>query len=127
MPEAKKSTTVNYSPELTTKIVEAYQKGETDEERAQILEDLSAETGKGVKSLRQKLVREKVYIAKTYVSKAGKRTETKAAIVEGIARAMGVSSEVVESLEKATKPTLELMRGTLQVAREALDPQEDES
>ena len=111
-------TVVNYSPELTAEIVEAYQVGTNDEERDEILENLSAKTGKGVKSLRQKLVREGVYIKKTYKAKTGAKAETKAAIVEGIARAMGVSSEKIESLEKATKPTLELMRVTVQLASE---------
>ena len=110
-------TTVNYTPELTAEIVEAYQAGTNDEERDEILENLSAKTGKGIKSIRQKLVREGVYIKKTYKAKTGNKAETKASIVEGIASAMGVSSEKIESLEKATKPTLELMRAVLQVAR----------
>jgi response regulator RpfG family c-di-GMP phosphodiesterase len=116
MTEETKNTNVNYSEELTAKIVEAYEVGTNDEERAEILENLSASTGKTVKSLRQKLVREGVYIKKTYKAKTGRKVETKAAIVEGIASAMGVSSVRIESLEKATKPTLELIRATVEIA-----------
>ena len=109
---------VNYSAELTAEIVAAYQDCESDETRAECLENLSAKHGKGVKSLRQKLVREGVYIKKTYVSKAGKKTETKDFIVKDIARAMGVTEAQLNGLEKATKPALELIRATVEIAAE---------
>lgn len=117
---------VNYSPELTASVLALYAvacaaEGANDETRAAALEDISAETGKTVKSLRQKLVREKVYIAKTYKTKTDSKTETKETIVAGIARAMGVTTDQVNGLEKATKPALVLIRGTLDVARENAD------
>jgi len=123
MSEATKN--VNYSPELTVLILTAYAaaceaEGATDETRAQCLEDLSAEHGKSVKSLRQKLVREKVYVKKTYVSKAGKATETKDFIVKAIAGAMGVTEAQLNGLEKATKPALELIRATVEIAAEEI-------
>lgn len=114
MTEATKN--VNYTPELTAIIVEAYTVCDSDESRAECLETLSAEHGKGVKSLRQKLVREGVYIKKAYVSKAGKATETKDKIVAGIALAMGVTEAQLNGLEKATKPALELIRATVEIA-----------
>ena len=116
MTEAAKN--VNYSPELTATIIAAYQVGTNDEERAEILENLSAEHGKGVKSLRQKLVREGVYVKKAYVSKAGTATETKDKIVSAIARAMGVTEAQLNGLEKATKPALNLIRATVEIAAE---------
>ena len=84
MTESKK--VVNYSAELTAEILATYaeacaDENATDETRAECIENMSAEHGKGVKSLRQKLVREGVYVKKTYVSKAGKATETKDFIV----------------------------------------------
>ena len=123
MSEAKN---VNYSPELTAKILADYAEacdaeGANDETRAAALEEISAETGKTVKSLRQKLVREKVYIAKVYTKKTGGKVETKETIVAGIASAMGVTTDQVGGLEKATKPALVLIRKTLQIARAALD------
>ena len=47
---------VNYSPELTAQIVEAYQGGAS-------VEDIAADVGKAVRSVRSKLVREQVYVA----------------------------------------------------------------
>jgi hypothetical protein len=128
MPEAKN---VNYSDELTVSVLTAYAvacavEGANDETRAEALEAISAETGKTVKSLRQKLVREKVYIAKTYTKKTGGKVETKETIVAGIARAIGVTTDQVGGLEKATKPALVLIRKTLEIARAALDAQDAE-
>ena len=123
MSEAAKKN-VNYTPELTAIIVEAYTACDSDESRAACLETLSAEHGKGVKSLRQKLVREKVYVKKAYVSKAGTPTETKDFIVKAIAGAMGVNEAQLNGLENATKPALELIRATVEIA--ALAAQEAE-
>jgi hypothetical protein len=114
MTEATKN--VNYTPELTATIVEAYTACDSDESRAACLETLSAEHGKGVKSLRQKLVREGVYVKKAYVSKAGEKTETKDFIVKAIASAMGVTEAQLNGLEKATKPALTLIRATVEIA-----------
>ena len=109
---------VNYTPELTAHVVAEYGKGTTDEERAQIVENLSVETGKTVRSLRQKLVREGVYLKKAYVSKAGASSETKDKIVTAIAGAMGVDEARLNGLEKATKSALNLIRGTVEIAAE---------
>ena len=54
MAEANK---VNYTPELTGQIVSAYQAGTAVEEIAETI-------GKSVRSVRSKLVREGVYVAK---------------------------------------------------------------
>ena len=54
MADAKKA---NYSPELTGQIVSAYQAGTAVEEIAETI-------GKSVRSVRSKLVREGVYVAK---------------------------------------------------------------
>ena len=58
MAEASK---VNYSPELTGQIVSAYQAGTAVEEIAETI-------GKSVRSVRSKLVREGVYVAKEKVA-----------------------------------------------------------
>ena len=112
---------VNYTPELTEVIVARYQEGQTDEQRDAILADLSEETGKTVKSLRAKLVREGVYVKKTYKSKTGGSPETKEKIVEDIARTMGVDADTTLSgLEKATKNCLMFLRKTLLIAQSEL-------
>ena len=105
---------VNYTPVQTGEMVAAYQEATTEEARESVISEFAEKFGKNVKSVRAKLVREGVYVKKAYKSKAGVTPERKAAIVEDIASALGVASEVVESLEKATKPTLTLLRGTLQ-------------
>ena len=116
----------NYTEAQTAEIVARYDSCNTDADRAECLETLSAETGRGVKSIRAKLVREKVYVKKAYVSKAGTPSETKEVIVQAIAKAMGVYSDQLTGLEKATKNTLKLLRGTLEVARQLSDDSEGE-
>lgn len=121
---------VNYPKDLTLAIIVAYQAGETDAERATIVESLSAEHGKSVKSIRQKLVREGVYIKPEYVSKAGNTVERKSDIVQGIAKMLDVTEAQLGGLEKATKPALETIRRGFVAAAAALalalgDPSED--
>jgi len=113
-------TKVNYDDETTTKIVEAYKIGESDDQRKAILETLSAETGKTVKSLRAKLVREGVYVKQTYKTKTGAKAETKETIVESIAVLMDVTAEQLGGLEKATKPALLRIRKQFRGAYAAL-------
>lgn len=115
---------VNYDDATTTKIVEAYELGTTDDERKAILETLSAETGKTVKSLRAKLVREGVYVKQTYKTKTGSKAETKETIVESIAVLMGVTAEQLGGLEKATKPALLRIRKQFRGAFAALAGEE---
>ena len=54
MADAKK---VNYTPEVTAEIVSAYQAGV-------VVEEIAESIGKSVRSVRSKLVREGVYVAK---------------------------------------------------------------
>jgi hypothetical protein len=115
----------NYTNEQTAEIVEAYEQGENDEERAEILENLSAKTGRAVKSIRAKLVREGVYIAKTYKPKTGGKTETKEKIVETFAAILGVTTDQLGGLEKATKPALELIRSAFLDAAARVDKAEN--
>ena len=78
-------------------------------ERTAILEKLSAKHAKPVRSLRAKLVREGVYVAKTYKTKTGAKPITKETLVGAIASAMGESAEALSGLEKATKKALQLI------------------
>ena len=63
--------TVNYTPEMTASIVEAYTSvaDTTDERRAEMVRELADRFGKSDRSIRQKLVREGVYVAKSATSK----------------------------------------------------------
>ena len=58
MADAKK---VNYSPELTAQIVSDYQAGTS-------VDDIAVAVGKSTRSVRSKLVREGVYVAKEKVA-----------------------------------------------------------
>lgn len=100
----------NYSEKQTQELVEAYENADTENERENVVEKFAAKFAKSTRSIRQKLVREEVYVKKTYKTKTGAKTERKENIVESIASAMGVESEQLSGLEKATKKTLELIR-----------------
>lgn len=93
----EKTVVANYTPEMTVKVVEGFKAGRT-------VEDLAAEIGKTVRSVIAKLSKEGVYKSKEKV--AGKREMKKAEMVAAISTEIGVSEEVLESLEKATGPAL---------------------
>ena len=91
--------TVNYTPEQTAKMVADYAAGVT-------VEALATELGKSVRSIVAKLSREKVYKAKTYVSKTGEAVIKKDAVADYIGDALGLAEADVESLTKANKTAL---------------------
>jgi predicted transcriptional regulator len=91
--------TVNYTPEQTAQMVADYQAGTTVETIAETL-------GKTVRSVVAKLSREKVYKAKTYVSKTGEAVIKKDAVADYIGDALGLAEADVESLTKANKTAL---------------------
>lgn len=93
--------TVNYTPEMTKAIVEAYLAGTS-------VEAIAEAQSKSVRSIVAKLSREGVYVAKTK-AKAEGQTIRKADLITEIAFAIGTSEELLESLEKATKEALELI------------------
>ena len=105
---------VNYTDAMTAELVGAYTEAQNESERENVITEFAQAFGKNVKSVRAKLVREGVYIKKEYKTKTGTSPERKAAIVADIAALLGVDSDIVGSLEKATKKSLELLRGTLQ-------------
>ena len=111
---------VNYTKEQEAEMAERYEACETEEARAAEVEAIAADFGKPVRSVRAKLVRLGVYIAKAKAP-AGKRADTKEKIVSDIAGALGVNVETLNGLEKANKAGLTLIRGTLRAAKAALD------
>ena len=112
---------VNYTTAQTAELVAAYEAADTEEAREAVVVEFSEAFGKGRQSIRAKLVSEGVYVAKTYKTKKGEKPESKAEIVAGIASILGVTQEAVESLEKANKAALTLVRGTLAAAHRALN------
>lgn len=123
----EKSKVVNYTDEQTERVREVYLAAEdSDEARANAVTFLADEMGKKPGSIRAKLVSEKIYVKKTYVAKTGKATETKGTIVATIASLLGVTEDQLAGLEKATKPTLELIRSQF-VAAQAIIAGESET
>jgi len=98
----KTSKTVNYTPEQTAKMVADYADGVTVEAIAETL-------GKTVRSVVAKLSREKVYKAKTYVSKTGEAVIKKDTVADYIGEALGLSEADTESLTKANKTALKMI------------------
>ena len=97
MAEASK---INYSPELTGQIVSAYQAGTAVEEIAETI-------GKSVRSVRSKLVREGVYVAKEKVATRKVEGPTKKELLIDI-DATGFD---VKGFEGATKDALTRLLG----------------
>ena len=95
--------TVNYTPEMTSAIVEAYTavSDGTEAERAAVVESLAAEFGKSVRSIRAKLSRENVYVAKKPVSKVtGDKPAKKEELAAMLATATGLPLVSAEKLNK---------------------------
>lgn len=91
---------VNYTPEQSAKMVADYLAGVT-------VEIIAENLGKTVRSVVAKLSREKVYVAKTYVSKTGAPVVKKDAHADAIAAILKLTEAETESLTKANKTALE--------------------
>ena len=91
---------VNYTPELTGQIVSAYQAGTAVEEIAETI-------GKSVRSVRSKLVREGVYVAKEKVATRKVEGPTKKEIL----RDLDATGFDTKGFEGATKDALTRLLG----------------
>ena len=90
---------VNYTPEQTQQMLADYQAGVT-------VETIAVAMGKSVRSVVAKLSREKVYVAKSYVSKTGEKPIKKDAHADAIAAILGLTEPETESLTKANNTAL---------------------
>ena len=95
----------NYTPEQVTQLVEAYVFETTQETRDSVVEYFAIEFGKSVQSIRAKLSREGVYVAKAVAQ--AEKTVSKADYIDQLADEVGVPVELFESLTKANKNVLE--------------------
>ena len=86
--------TVNYTAEMTAKLVEAYKAGET-------VEKLAEAFGKTARSVIAKLSREGVYVKKEYTTKTGEKPVKKDATADAIGAILRLSEGEVDSLTKA--------------------------
>ncbi len=94
--------TVNYTPEQTATMLAMYAPAETmdDSGRAELVAEIANEIGKTVRSVRAKLTREGVYIAKTPVAKDGEPAVKKDALAERLEQVAGVPLVSAEKLNK---------------------------
>jgi hypothetical protein len=90
---------VNYTAEQTAKIIADYQAGVA-------VEQIASTMGKTVRSIVAKLSREKVYVAKQYVSKTGEKPVKKDVTADAIGAILRLSENDIESLTKANKSAL---------------------
>jgi len=91
--------TVNYTIEQTAQMVADYSAGVS-------VETIAENLGKTVRSVVAKLSREKVYVAKTYVSKTGEPVVKKDAHADAIGAILRLPENDIESLTKANKSAL---------------------
>ena len=91
---------MNYSKEMTSKMVEMYREAPN----RQTVAILAKEFGKSEKSIIGKLSKEGVYVRSVYVTKTGEKPVTKAELVEELEEKLGVES--LSGLEKAPKSVL---------------------
>jgi hypothetical protein len=97
--DTTKAKQVNYTAELTAKIVTMYQAGTSPDVIGQAV-------GKKTSSIIAKLSREKVYVPKAYVSKTGTKPVTREELVSQIVEQTGIDSETLTTLAKANKGAL---------------------
>lgn len=96
---ATTAKTVNYTPEQTAMVVEAYTSGKT-------VADIAGMVGKTVKSVVAKLSREKVYTPKVYVTKTGEAVQKKNDLADAIGAVLLMTEPEVSSLTGANKTAL---------------------
>ena len=94
--------TVNYTPEQTAEMVQAYQAAPTRE----TVDMLAEKLGKTARSIIAKLTVEKVYVAKVYKNKNGEAPVKKDQTADAIGKILGMSDGEVDSLAKANKTAL---------------------
>lgn len=100
MTEKTKTVEINYTPELTAQIVESYTSGTS-------VDDIAKLVGKTRRSIIAKLVREKVYVKKTPVSKTGEPVTHKDELASAIGAVLSLTESEVDGLTKATKTGLQ--------------------
>ena len=99
----KPAKPVNYTPEQTLELVDYYVKNGSSE---QAVQDMAEKFGRSIKSIQAKLSREKVYVKKTYVTKAGIPAVPKDETADVIGKILKLSEAETSSLAKANKTVL---------------------
>ena len=105
---------MNYTPEETLFMVEAY----TAEPSRETVEKLAEKLEKSVKSIIGKLSREGVYQRAAYKSKSGDDPVTKMELVNNVAENLGIEIDDLLGLDKSPKAALK----ALELATGSLNP-----
>ena len=100
-------TAVKYTPEMIETMTEMYTSALGDTERKEMVVSISDKLGKTVNSVRAKLSKLGVYIKPKATTKSGAVVVRKAELVTNIATLLNVDEDLLGSLEKATKFSLE--------------------
>lgn len=96
----------NYTPEQTAEMLAVYDPRLPETERKAIVDKFAAKFGKSARSIVAKLSKEKVYVAKAYVSKTGEKQVKKDAHADAIGAFLNMTENEIESLTKANKTAL---------------------
>ncbi len=96
---SKTAPVVNYTPEMTKAVIEAYAAGTT-------VVDIAAQFSKTSRSIIAKLSREGVYKKAEYVSKTGEKPVAKETLADAIGARLSLSENDTSSLAKANKTAL---------------------
>ena len=107
-------TTVNYTPRQAAALVEQYTSANSDNERAQVVEEQAKILDKSPRSVIGKLSRMGEYIKPERTDKTGKKVAKKSDLIERIAPLIGLASEQAGSLEAANKSVLKAVLETLE-------------
>lgn len=97
-----KTKEVNYTPEQTAAVVNAYKANPTQE----TVKALADQLGKTTRSIIAKLSREGVYQKKEYVTKTGEKVVKKDEHADAIGAVLRLTEAETESLTKANKTAL---------------------
>ena len=96
----------NYTPEQTAEMLAVYDPSLPETERKAIVDSFAAKFGKSARSIVAKLSKEKVYVAKAYVSKTSEKPVKKDAHADAIGAVLNLTENEIESLTKANKTAL---------------------
>lgn len=96
----------NYTAEQTAQLIAGYNPQASETERKAQVDSFAVLFGKSARSIVAKLSREKVYVAKQYVTKTGAPSIKKDAHADAIGAVLNLSENDIESLTKANKSAL---------------------
>lgn len=114
----------NYTEEVTNELVAGYiaVAGESEDVRNAFVAEAAAKYGKSVRSIRAKLSRENVYIAKTPVAKDGNPAVKKEVLAAMLETSAGVP---LVSAEKMNKEDIKKLIAVIDELREQADDHVD--